>query len=183
MRHQQAQQTAAQAGQAEILQERDADHDRRQDQRRHQKRRDCFCSRKRLAEQRVSSGNAHHKRNRGRATCQDKTHADRRQIGRVAQHLAKPGKRQALRRDGQVGRRAERRQHHDYNRDLQEYDDGKCKCRHAGIDTSIVFRVHAIPAHLFVRRLDSQITPTAMKVRANDSAEPLGQSSSCMNSS
>lgn len=105
------------------------------------------------------------------------------EIGRVAQDLAEPCERQPLRRDGEVGGGRERRQHDDDHRQLQEGDDREGRGGQPPAGAVLAHVAHAMPAHRLVNRLDSQMIATAMKVSAKESAEPLGQSRSCMYSS
>ena len=110
-------------------------------------------------------------------------HADRRQIVQIAQDLGEPRERQAARRDGQIGRLREGREHDDRDREFEKRDHKESDHGHASAGTIFSKVAHAAPAQRPASRLDIQMTPTAMKVKAKESAAPLGQSSSCMNSS
>ena len=183
MRHDEAEKRAAQIRQTIELQQRHADDDARQNEGRHQESADRLGARKDLAEERVSRSDAERERNDGRAASEDQAHADRRQIVRVAQDLAEPRERQAAWRDGQIGRLREGREHDDRDRQFEKGHDNESDRDHSSPRAALSEVAHAAPAQRRANRLDIQMTPTAMKVRAKESAAPLGQSSSCMNSS
>jgi hypothetical protein len=183
MRHHEAKERPAQAGQAVDLQERDAADDARQDERRHEKSADRLGSRQDFSEERISRGDAERERNEGRSASEDQAHADRRQIVRIAQDFGEPGERQPARRDSQVSRLRERRQYDEDHRQFKKRHDDEGGHSHADPRSALGDVAHVAPAQRRASRLDIQITPTAMKVKAKERAAPLGQSRSCMNSS
>ena len=170
--------TATHTREGVILQQGNAKHHGRENHRRHHERSDHSRSWHHFAMHGIGGKQAQHQGSGCGGYRKPEARPRGTEVFRITQNDLKPVQRQACWGDGQVGRFAKSGQHHDEDRNLQEYDD--CKC---GGSQKLALGVQAPPPQRLSKRLDKPMTSSVRPVSTKDIAAPLGQSSVCKKSS
>ena len=153
------------------LQQREAEHDFRHEDRQHEHRRQPGGKLDAVAVERIGGRNADQQRQAGRQEGEFQAGDDGAAEGADLEDVLEPAQRQALRREGQVGGVAERRAEHDDQRPDQEDVDQHGEQDEQGVDAACH---HQVAIGLRRRAMRLIASTTAMVIDHHDGGDGRG---------